>query len=186
VRVLQEITRRIVESDTIFVAAVNGVAAGFGAELAIACDVRVVARSARFLFPEVRRGLFITNGVSYLLPRLVGRGRAAELLLSGEPIGGEEAHRIGLANRCVDDASCVTDALALAHVVASNAPLSVALTKRILRETADGTLDDAMGREVEYAMACFRSGAHEEGARAFLEKRDPRHTLSPPPAASGT
>jgi len=183
VQVLQGITRRMVESDAVFIAAVNGVAAGFGAELAIACDIRVAAHSARFLFPEVRRGLFITNGVSYLLPRLVGRGRAAELLLTGEPIGGEEAQRIGLATRCVADASCVEDALAVAKVVASNASLSVALTKRILRQTADGTIDEAMAREVEYAMACFRAGAHEEGARAFLEKR--AASFHEPPSGRG-
>lgn len=171
IAVLQDITRRIVESDAVFIAAVNGVAAGFGAELSIACDLRVVARSARFLFPEVRRWLFITNGVSFLLPRLVGRGRAAELLLTGEPIGAEEAHRIGLANHLVPDEGCVHEALRIAEAVASNAAMSVARTKRIIRETADGGIEDALAREVAYAMECFRGGAHEEGARAFLEKR---------------
>lgn len=171
VQTLQDITRRIVNSHHVYIAAVNGVAAGFGAEVAIACDLRIVADGARFLFPEVRRGLFVTNGVSVLLQRLVGQGRAKEWLLTGAPVDAAAAAASGLANDVVAPGALLTRAAAMAAAIVENAALSVRLTKRIVNETADGDLERALTAEVGYVIECFRAGAHEEGARAFVEKR---------------
>lgn len=173
VLVLQDITRRIVHSSRVYVAAVNGVAAGFGAELACACDLRIAADGARFLFPEVRRGLFITNGISFILPRLVGEGWARTLLLTGEPIDAATALRIGLVTEGVADAALAGRARALAAALASRAPTALRLTKRILGADEE-RLERALATEVEYLEACLAAGEHLEGARAFLEKRPPR------------
>lgn len=171
--VLQDITRRIATSARVYVAAVNGVAAGFGAELACACDLRLGARGARFLFPEVRRGLFITNGISYLLPRITGETWAAQLLLTGQPVDDETARAIGLLTALHPPEALLPAAQALAAAIAANAPTAVRLTKRILR--GDGSaLERALDTEVEFLGDCLRSGEYVEGARAFVEKRAPR------------
>jgi enoyl-CoA hydratase/carnithine racemase len=170
---LQDITRRIARGRNIYLAAVNGVAAGFGAELALSCDVRLGSESASFLFPEVRRGLFVTNGVTHLLPRIAGLGRAMELLLSGAPIDAENAARVGLLGRVVPGDELLREAKALGRQIAQNAPQSVRLTKRALRLGVEGDLEGALRQEIDFALECFEGGAHKEGARAFVEKRDP-------------
>ena len=125
------------------------------------------------MFPEVRRGLFITNGVTVLLQRLVGQGRAKELLLTGLPIDAPRALAIGLANHVLAPDVLLPQCVAMGVAIAENAPLSVERTKRIVHETADRDLEFALAKEVEYAIDCFREGAHEEGARAFFDKRPP-------------
>lgn len=173
--VLQDITRQMAEADQVFIAAVNGVAAGFGAELAIACDLRIGhATETRFLFPEVRRGLFITNGVSLLLPRIVGATWANTLLLTGQPIDAATAQRIGLVSHLVPGDELVGVARDMARAIAANAPTAVALTKRILRDGMREALEAHLAKEVESLVACIESGEHIEGARAFVEKRAPR------------
>jgi len=172
VLVLQDITRRIVRSSRVYVAAVNGVAAGFGAELACACDLRLAADSARFLFPEVRRGLFITNGISYILPRLVGDGWARTLLLTGDPVDADTARRIGLVTECCPEATLTTRAQDVAAALASRAPTALRLTKRILGAD-DERLERALVTEVDYLEECLATGEYLEGARAFVEKRAP-------------
>ena len=171
---LQDITRRIVLSDRVYVAAVNGVAAGFGAELACACDLRLGSESAQFLFPEVRRGLFITNGISYLLPRIVGDTWARTLLLSGQPVDAATALRIGLVTHLLDGAGLAAAADTLAAAVASNAPTAVRLTKQILRPDADA-LERALAAEVESLDVTMRTGEYREGAQAFVERRPPQY-----------
>lgn len=172
VLVLQDITRRIARSERVYIAAVNGVAAGFGAELACACDLRVASRSARFLFPEVRRGLFITNGISYLLPRIVGALWASTLLLTGEPIDATVAREIGMVTHLFEGEALLAAAQALAAQVAGCAPTSIRLTKQILRND-EGALERALNTEVEYLERCLASRDYLEGARAFVEKREP-------------
>ena len=174
VEVLQDITRRIVDSPAVFIAAVNGVAAGFGAELAVACDLRVGGPEARFLFPEVRRGLFITNGVSLLLPRIVGATWAAQLLLSGQPIDAPTAARIGLLTDVVSADGLRGRASELAAALAANAPTAMRETKRILRSSDRELLERHLHDEVATIMRCLATGEHVEGARAFVEKRAPR------------
>ncbi|MBL8959749.1 MAG: enoyl-CoA hydratase/isomerase family protein [Gemmatimonadetes bacterium] len=173
VEVLQDITRRIVDSPAVFIAAVNGVAAGFGAELAVACDLRVGGPEARFLFPEVRRGLFITNGVSLLLPRIVGATWAAQLLLSGQPIDAATAARIGLLTEVVPG-GVAARAAELGAALAGNAPTAMRETKRILRSSDRELLERHLHDEVATIMRCLATGEHVEGARAFVEKRPPR------------
>lgn len=174
VETLQDITRRIVQSDKVFVAAVNGVAAGFGAELAVACDCRVAAHNARFLFPEVRRGLFVTNGVTALLPRMVGHTWASTLLLSGEAVDAATAERAGLVTEAVADAELLTVVGAMARRMAENAPTAMRLTKRALAAAFEAELERALVQEVDDIMRVMASGEHVEGARAFIEKRPPR------------
>jgi len=173
VLVLQDITRRIARSEKVYLAALNGVAAGFGAELACACDLRVAAHGARVLFPEGRRGLFITNGISWILPRLVGDTWAQWLLLTGDPVDATTALRIGLVSHLHEDGALAAEAQALATAVASRAPTAVRLMKRVLRGDL-AALDRALATEVEYLDRCLASGEHLEGARAFVEKRPPR------------
>lgn len=175
VLVLQDITRRVVRSERVYLAAVNGVAAGFGAELACACDVRLAGEGARFLFPEVKRGLFITNGISWSLPRLVGDNWAAALLLTGDGIDAPVAKRIGLVTDVIATDSLVPVAQAMAAGIAAAAPTAVRQTKRILRGDVDG-LERALETEVAYLEQVIASGEFREGARAFVEKRAPRFT----------
>ncbi|MFN8581336.1 MAG: enoyl-CoA hydratase-related protein [Gemmatimonadaceae bacterium] len=170
--ILQDITRRIALGRHVYVAAVNGVAAGFGAELACACDIRVAATEARFLFPEVRRGLFVTNGISFILPQLVGGSWARQLLLTGEPIDADTAQRIGLVTQVVEGAALERVAGELAARIAGLAPTAVRLTKRILLGN-EQPLERALETELDYLDACIASGEHLEGARAFVEKRPP-------------
>lgn len=171
--VLQDITRRIVRSERAYIAAVNGVAAGFGAELACACDVRLAGDGGRFVFPEVKRGLFVTNGISHTLPRLVGDNWAATLLLTGDPIDAATALRLGLVSQVVSGDGLVAAAQALAATIASNAPTAVRHTKRILRGDLEA-LERALTTEVEFVEHVIASGEYLEGARAFVEKRAPR------------
>ncbi len=171
--VLQDITRRIVRSRLVYIAAVNGVAAGFGAEVACACDVRLAGDGARFVFPEVKRGLFITNGISYTLPRLVGDNWAATLLLTGDPIDAATALRIGLVSQLLPGDGLLVAAQAMAATVAGNAPSAVQHTKQILRGDGDA-LERALAQEVEYLERVLATGEYLEGARAFVEKRPPR------------
>jgi enoyl-CoA hydratase/carnithine racemase len=173
VLILQDITRRIVRSDRVYVAAVNGVAAGFGAELACACDLRLAGTGARFLYPEVRRGLFITNGISYLLPRIVGDTWARTLLLGGQPIDAATALRIGLVTEVVEHDGVASAAVAHAKAIAAHAPTAVRYTKRIL-QADEAALERALETEVAYVEACLATGEYLEGARAFVEKRAPR------------
>ena len=175
VLVLQDITRRVVRSERVYLAAVNGVAAGFGAELACACDVRLAGEGARFLFPEVKRGLFITNGISWSLPRLVGDNWAASLLLTGDSIDAQVAKRIGLVTDVIAQDSLLPVAQAMGAGIAAAAPTAVRHTKRILRRDAEG-LEQALATEVEYIDRVIASGEYREGARAFVEKRPPRYT----------
>lgn len=170
--VLQDITRRIVRSERVYIAAVNGVAAGFGAELACACDVRLAGEGGRFVFPEVKRGLFVTNGISHTLPRLVGDNWAATLLLTGDPIDADTALRIGLVSQVVGGDGLVDAAQAMASTIAANAPTAVRHTKRILRGDAEA-IERALVTEVDFVERVLASGEYLEGARAFVEKRAP-------------
>jgi enoyl-CoA hydratase/carnithine racemase len=178
VLILQDITRRIARSSRPYIAAVNGVAAGFGAEVACACDLRLASTTARFLFPEVKRGLFVTNGISYILPRLVGDTWARTLLLTGEPVDAETALRIGLVTELVPEGEVAARGRALAATIAARAPTAVRLTKQILGGD-QALLERALAEEVESIAQCIASGEPLEGARAFVEKRAPRFRVGP-------
>jgi 2-(1,2-epoxy-1,2-dihydrophenyl)acetyl-CoA isomerase len=155
------------------IAAVNGPAAGAGFGLALACDVRLVAAGAKLTAGYVRRGLSPDAGVSYFLPRLVGLGRASEILLSGRDVDADEAERIGLATRVVPDAEMAAGVAAYAAQLAAGAPLAHALTKRLLVQTFDTGLDAQLRDELVHIKTCFTSGDVAEAMTAFREKRMP-------------
>jgi len=158
------------------VAAVNGFALGGGCELALACHVRVAAPTASFGTPEVTLGLICGYGGTQRLPRLVGKGRALEMLLSGRRIDAAEALHIGLVNRVVPAARLLAEAEGLARVMAGNAPLAL----RATLEAVNGGLDRTMAEALEGEAGLFGEIAvtedAREGTRAFLEKRPARFT----------
>jgi len=173
---IQDVTRMMAELQKPIVAALNGYAVGAGAEIAIASDIRIAAENATFEFAEVKVGLFETNGVTYLLPRLVGQGRAMELMLTGRRIDAREAETIGLVSRVVGKDELLEEALAVARSMAENAPVSMALVKRCLVRSGEIGLEDAMTYETDAMMACAMTEDAKEGAMAFLERRKPKYT----------
>lgn len=155
------------------IAGVNGVAVGAGAALASACDLRVLSDAASVGFTFNRIGLHPDWGATHFLPRLVGSGRAAELILSGRMFAADEAERIGFAQRVLPAPGFADGLAALAAELAEKPPLALEHVKRTLG-LADGGLDAALRREAEAQMTCFRSDDVREGISAFLEKRPPR------------
>jgi enoyl-CoA hydratase/carnithine racemase len=170
---LQGLTRRLVAMPQVVVAAVNGPAVGLGAELAIAMDLRLAARSAWFAFPECERGLFHTNGVTWLLPRIVGLGPAADWMLTARRVMAEEARAAGLVTHLEDDDALLERALELAERLARLAPLSLRQLKRLLHRSFETTLEQALTGEEAALARCVASEDAFEGMRAFLERRTP-------------
>lgn len=156
------------------VAALNGVAAGAGAALALACDVRIASERARIGFGFGRIGLHPDWGTSFHLPRLIGLGRAKELSLTGRMVEMEEALRIGLVERVVPEERFEEEVRALAAELAARPPLAVSLAKRTLNHAFDRDLDDLLHVERAAQMRCFRSPDVAEGLAAFREKRPAR------------
>jgi 2-(1,2-epoxy-1,2-dihydrophenyl)acetyl-CoA isomerase len=155
------------------IAAINGPAAGAGFGLALAADVRLIARSARVSAGYVRRGLSPDAGVSYALPRLIGLSLASEILLTGRELDAEEAQRIGLTAATFDDASFADDVARYAERLAAGPPIAFGLTKRLLVSTFDVSLEEQLARELVAIKTCFASQDVAEAMRAFAEKRAP-------------
>jgi 2-(1,2-epoxy-1,2-dihydrophenyl)acetyl-CoA isomerase len=158
------------------IAAVNGVAAGAGASLAFACDLRIAAADARFVLAFGRIGLVPDSGATWFLPRLVGAARAAEIALVGDPITADEALRIGLVSRVVPADDLMPEARALADRVAAGAPLAMALTKGALDRAWSIDLETALDGEAKLQGIAGASADHAEGRAAFREKRPPQFT----------
>ena len=157
------------------VAALNGTVAGAGAMLALASDIRIAATSAKIAFLFTRVGLAGADmGAAWLLPRVVGAGRAAELLLGGEFISAEEAHRIGLYNRVVADGEALTTARAFAERLARGPQLGLAMTKELLEREADMDLTAALETEARAQALAMQHPDFREAYEAFLAKRPPR------------
>lgn len=155
------------------IAAVNGPAAGAGFGLALACDMRVVAASARLTAGYVRRGLSPDAGVTWMLPRLIGHARAAEIIFSGRDVMSDEAERIGLATRVAPDGEALATAQTMAAMMASGPPIALALTKRLLLESASATLEAQLRNELSHIKTCFATADVREAMAAFGEKRMP-------------
>ena len=172
----QQLTEKLVALPKIVIAAVNGLAVGLGAEFCVAADIRIAADSAWFMFPEVRRALFETNGVTYLLPRLVGLGRAVHWLTTGSKITVEEAPGAGLVTKVVPSSDLLNAALEEAETIANNAPIPVRLLKQMLQRSYQSDLTAMLRHEVDGVLACMQSRDYREGVNAFLEKRTPRFT----------
>jgi enoyl-CoA hydratase len=156
------------------VAAVNGFALGGGCELALACHVRVASESASFATPEVSLGLICGYGGTQRLPRLVGKGRALELLLTGRRVDAAEALRIGLVNRVVPAGALATEAETLVRAMAANAPLALRATLEAVNGGLDRPLGDAQEGEASLFAEVATTDDAREGTRAFLEKRPAR------------
>jgi enoyl-CoA hydratase/carnithine racemase len=163
------------------IAAINGPAVGVGLTLPLQYDMRVAARDAKLGFLFVRRGIMTELSSTWILPRLVGIARAADLLLSGRILLGEEAAALGLVNEAVDTAQVLPRALEIARNIAENcAPVSVALTKRMIWEHLGGPPPlEVAKREAKALWALGRMADSREGVQSFLEKRKPRWSLSP-------
>jgi 2-(1,2-epoxy-1,2-dihydrophenyl)acetyl-CoA isomerase len=158
------------------VGAINGVAAGAGASLALACDIRIAAEGASFALAFGRVGLVPDSGATWFLPRLVGDARAAEMALLNEPVSAADAARIGLIGRVVPADQLLPEAQAIAARLAAGAPKAIALTKRALATTWDRDLDAALEYEAHIQDLAGRTADHREGMSAFLEKRPPNFT----------
>jgi enoyl-CoA hydratase/carnithine racemase len=156
------------------VAAVNGFALGGGCETAMACTIRIAVDSAKFGQPEVALGLLPGGGGTQRLPRLIGKGRALQLILSGEMISAQEAHRIGLVNEIVPATDLITRAEAILNKIASNAPVAVKFSLEAVNKGLETSQDEGILLEASYFGLCAGTEDKKEGTSAFLEKRAPQ------------
>ncbi|MFK7958963.1 MAG: enoyl-CoA hydratase-related protein [Phycisphaerales bacterium] len=170
------IIEQLAGMDKPVIAAVNGVAAGAGCSLALACDMRIASEHASFIEAFVNVGLIPDSGSTWFLPRLVGMARAFELCCTGRKVGAEEAERIGLVNRVVPADDLLTVATTEATRLASLPPRAIALTKRLLLQGATRPLGDQLDAEGWAQDTAGRTADHMEGMTAFLEKRAPEFT----------
>ncbi len=173
---LNAVARAMEKSDRVFIAAVNGAALGGGCELALACDLRVASGNAIFGLTEVTLGIIPGGGGTARLARLVGPGRAKDLILTGRRVGAEEALEMGLVQRLARERSALEEGLALAEVVAQNAPLALAAAKHAIDEGQGLKLDEALAVEHRHYETVLASKDRLEGLAAFRERRPPRYT----------
>jgi len=174
-RMTGSVVQRMRECPLPIIAAVNGVAAGAGAVIALAADLRILARSARLSFLFTKVGLAGADmGSAYLLPRLVGLGRATELLLLGEDVEPARAAEIGLANRVVEDAALMKETAELASRLAEGPATAYATTKLLISRELDTDLAGALELEAFAQALLMTSDDHKEFYRAFTEGRDPK------------
>jgi len=156
------------------IAAVNGFALGGGCETAMACTLRIAVESASFGQPEVTLGLIPGGGGTQRLPRLVGKGRALQLILSGEMISAQEAYRIGLVNEVVPAADLISRAVAILNKIAGNAPIAARLALEAVNKGLDASQSEGLLLEAAYFGLCAATEDKQEGTSAFLEKRAPQ------------
>lgn len=153
------------------IAALNGATLGGGAEIALACDIRIIDETARIGFPEVKLGVFPGSGGVFRLPRVVGQAWAYELLYTGEPIEAAEAHRIGLVNRLASKGKCLAAALALAETLAKRPALALSLVRAAVRDSLTQSKREAIARTLADSHRVFTGPDIEEGVSAFFAKR---------------
>lgn len=174
-RMTGTVTQRMRDCPLPIIASVNGVAAGAGAVIALAADLRILARSASFSFLFTKVGLSGGDmGSAYLLPRLVGLGRASELLLLGEKINADRALTIGLANAVVEDSDLISKTAELAHALAQGPALAYAATKMLLSKQLDMNLGAALELDTMTQALLMKSSDHAEFYAAFQEGREPK------------
>lgn len=167
----EQVARAFRDCPKPIVAAIHGHALAGGFELACLCDIRIAAEDARFGLPDVPLGLSPTSGLTYLLPRIVGLGRALDLALSGEPIDAREALRIGLVTRVVDAGALPGAAQDLAGRLAAFPAVAMASSKRGFYAALEAGFAAAIAAEGEAELACFRETATRERFRAFLDRK---------------
>ncbi len=156
------------------IAAVNGFALGGGCETAMACTIRVAVENAKFGQPEVKLGVIPGGGGTQRLPRLVGKGRALQLILSGEMINAQEAYRIGLVNEVVPTADLITRAETILKQIFSNAPLAVKYSLEAVNKGLESSQAEGLSLEASLFGICAGTEDKKEGTTAFLEKRKPQ------------
>jgi len=167
----QALARQTRALEVPLIAAINGYALGGGLEIALMCDLRVAAASATIGLPDAELGFSPTGGLTFILPRLVGAGRAMDLLLGAEPVDAREAHRIGLVTRVFEDERFEEEVDALAARIAGWPGVGIAFTKRLLKQSEEDTLDAILGKEAELDAACYRTPEVRARLRAFVEAR---------------
>lgn len=155
------------------IAAVSGVAFGGGCELCLACDIRIAAENARFGLPEITVGVLPGGGGTQRLPRLIGAGRAKEMLFTGEPIDAQEAYRIGLVNRVVPTQTVLDEAKSLARKLAQRPSFGLRTIKKLVNEGLNMDLTSALSYETRCFGSLFGTEDQKEGVSAFMEKRKP-------------
>jgi enoyl-CoA hydratase/carnithine racemase len=174
-RMTGAVVRNMLRLGKPIVAAVNGIAAGAGAVLALASDIRVLADSAKFAFLFTKVGLTGADmGAAWLLPKIVGTGRAMELLMLGDKITADECLRIGLANRVVSDDEVLVESMALARRLAAGPGLALAMTKKMVWNEWPMDLEAAIEQEAQAQALLLRAHDHREFYNAWMERRDPR------------
>ncbi len=155
------------------IAMINGFCLGGGNELALACDIRICSENARFSQPEINLGIMPGGGGTQRLTRLVGEGRAMEMILSGDMIDAATAHRFGLVNHVFPADELEAKTLDLAAKIAEKAPIALQLCKEAVKFASRSNLDEGLRREVDLFAICFSTEDKREGVSAFLEKRKP-------------
>jgi len=169
----QDMTRTIENCAKPVIAAINGFALGGGTEIALACHIRLASENAKLGQPEVKLGIIPGYGGTQRLPRLVGKGKAMELIFTGRMVEAREALEIGLVNKVVPLADLLSEAEAMAREIIRNAPLAIACAVQAINQGLDTTLDGGLELEAEiFGRSCGTEDARE-GALAFLEKREP-------------
>ena len=170
----QHIFSRFEASPKPVIAAINGYALGGGCELALACHIRIAAEGARLGVPEVKLGIGPGYGGTQRLPRLIGKGRALELILTGEMVDAAEAYRIGLVNRVVPADDLLETAEGMLRRILAHGPLAVALCISAVNRGMETTLEEGLALEADHFGLLASTEDMREGMRAFLEKRPPR------------
>lgn len=173
IELMQRVTVDLLNLPIPVIAAINGYAVGAGVEIAIAADIRYASEKARFEFAEVKVGLFETNGVTWLLPRLIGLGRAKELMLTGERFDAAAALHMGLVTRVLSPDELLPEAKETASKIAQNAPVPVRFVKSCLNRSGEIGLQQALVAETDAVMTCCFTEDLREGAVAFFENREP-------------
>lgn len=171
--IIQNLTRILMRLPVPTIAAINGLAVGMGSEICVACDIRVAAPDAYLWFSEAKRGLFQSNGVMYLLPRMIGYSRSAEWMMSSRKIMSDELHASGLVAKIVDAADFRTAAVEYAQGIAGNSPLSLKLLKEVGQKALSASYEDVLQMEIDSMEMTMKSDYVREGLRAFAEKREP-------------
>ena len=161
----------IAELDVPTLAVIQGDAIGQGLELVLACDVRIAAETAHFGFPEIKKGLIPRDGGTQRLARLVGRGKAIEMILTGEVIDAQEALRIGLLNKVVPSESLTAVALKMAQEIGSKAPIAMGYAKEAIYKGMDMTLEQGLRLEADLYLLLHTTRDRAEGIKAFREKK---------------
>ena len=155
------------------IAMINGFCLGGGCELALSCDIRVASETARFGQPEINLGIIPGGGGTQRLTRLVGEGKAMELILTGDMIDAQHAYNLGLVNLVVPAADLQAKTLEMANRIAEKSPVALRMAKEAVKTAARANLDEGLRREVDLFALTFSSEDKDEGVRAFLEKRKP-------------